>query len=78
MRRFIEIEPVCPFFGKPCIKDGWQLDRKIVRPCMFFDENSAMNDEEPCLIMRTVDKVLNRKNTDDNAPVEVPWDIKKE
>lgn len=77
MKRYVEIEPVCPFLNRPCIKDGWQWDKKIIRPCMFYDEDASMNDNEPCMILRAVTTLIGKKETIDAVPVEVPWDTEK-
>ena len=79
MKRYVEIEPICPFMNRPCIRDGWQWDQKIIRPCAFWDDAASMNDIEPCLIMRTVEKILDIKkdDIDSSSPVMVPWPVEE-
>ena len=79
VKRYVEVEPICPFMNRPCIQDGWQWDQNIIRPCAFWDDKASMDDVEPCLIMRTVEKVLDIKknNSDLSSPVEVPWPVAK-
>ena len=77
MKRYVEIEPVCPFINRPCIKDGWQWDKKIIRPCMFYDEDASMNDNEPCMILRAVTTLIGKKEMIGEVSVEVPWDTEE-
>ena len=77
MKRYVEVEPICPFIGKPCIRDGWQWDQKIIRPCAFWDE-ASMNNEEPCLIFRAIKKTLNINADDpDEEQIIVPFETGK-
>ena len=74
MKRYVEVEPVCPFLGgKPCIKDGWQWNANVFHPCAFFDETASMNDNEPCLIKQTVNKIIGDDRDDNSVPLDLPW-----
>ena len=76
MKRYVEIEPVCPFIGcKPCIKDGWQWNAKTYRPCAFWDGDASYMPEEPCRIKRAVNKILEDEMQDEPGcgTVDVPW-----
>jgi len=79
MKCYVEIEPICPFVGKPCIKDGWQSwNQKVLRPCAFWDDfPHGQSDLEPCKIKRAINKLLSDEVPDENCPVEVPWDTTK-
>ena len=78
MKRYIEIEALCPFVQRPCIKDGWQWNQKITRPCMFYDETSSLDDKEPCMILRAVETIIGKKETTNDGTVDVPWDVVEE
>jgi len=74
MKRYVEVESICPFIGKPCIKDGWQWNSSVIHPCAFFDEY-ACSDTEPCLIKRAVNTILKRSDKPEtNKPVDVPFE----
>ena len=78
MRKFVEVEPICPFLDKPCIKNGLEWDRKIVHPCAFWDEYpyNGIDPEEPCRIKRAVNRILSDevKANPDDIEIQVPWD----
>ena len=85
MKRYVEIEPVCPFLGgKPCIKDGWQFNGSVYHPCAFFDGDSVyhgVSPEEPCRIKRAIRRILSDEVSDETDPdykVDVPWTSEKE
>ena len=80
MKRLVEIEPICPFIGKECIKDGWKYwDQKIVRPCAFWDGDNTYDGvppEEPCRIKRAMNRILSDETPDkpdENRKVLVPF-----
>ena len=83
MKRYVEVEPICPFVGKPCIKDGWEWNSKVYHPCVFWDENTynGVYPEQPCKIKRAIARLLIRETPDEydpNAVVNVPWNEEKE
>ena len=84
MKRYVEVEPICPFVGKPCIKDGWQhWDQKTLRPCAFWDTDihNGIDPDEPCRIKRAINRILSYEisdSPDDNVIAEVPWDTTEE
>ena len=77
MKKYIEVVAVCPFVGKPCIKDGWQWDKNTANPCMFWDELSDSN-AEPCLLARAVNRILKRPDFPERIETpDVPWDTEE-
>ena len=81
MKRFFEIDPICPFVGKPCVKEGMQWDSNIIRPCIFWDGDKTINHgispEPPCRIERALKKILSNEKPDEaggNSVPDVPWD----
>lgn len=82
MKRYVEIEPVCPFVGKQCIKDGWQWNSIILHPCAFYDESvfeKDCNPQEPCRIKRAINRILSDEVQEElgNYVPEVPWDVEE-
>ena len=78
MKRLVEVEEICPFIGKPCIRDGWQWDRKIAHPCAFWDGDRLPYTDpaiEPCRIKRGLNKILAEENSElsTDTDLEVPW-----
>ncbi len=84
MKRLVEVEPICPFLGKTCIKDGWQyFNQKIIHPCAFWDDfpHNGIDPEEPCRLKRAVNKILSDEESDEidfNRTIEVPFNSEKE
>ncbi len=80
MKKYVEIEPICPFIGKACIRDGWQWNASTYHPCAFYDESVFSKDcypQVPCRIQRAIDRILfdEQQDTSDNDAVLVPWDV---
>ena len=81
MKRFFKVEPICPFVGKPCIREGMQWNSDVIRPCVFWDGDKTINHgiipEPPCRIERALKKILANEKLDEvdwNNTVCVPWD----
>jgi len=77
MKRYVEIEPICPLLGgKPCIKDGWQLNSNVYHPCMLWDGDRVFNGvppTEPCRFLRALNRILSDEVTEAEEMC-VPWD----
>lgn len=83
MKRYVAVESICPFIGKPCIKDGWQWNSSVIHPCAFWDGDRSINGgvspEPPCRLQRAISRILSDEKPDqtDGASPDVPWDISK-
>ena len=74
MEYTIQVDPICPFVNRKCITDGFVKhtpEGAVYRPCMYFDEYSS--GEEPCLIKRAINKVLDIPDHPIDTTVEVPY-----
>ena len=81
MKKYVEIEPVCPFLGgKKCIEDGWQWNASTYHPCAFYDADAVyhgVSPDEPCRIKRAVNRILSDEVSSDDEEqtiAKVPWD----
>lgn len=79
MKKYVEIEPICPLIGKQCIKDGWQhWNQETLRPCMFWDAEKSYNGikpQEACRLKKAINKILADEDQyeNDSKPVDVPY-----
>ena len=77
MKKLVEILHICPFTHGKCIADGWELNKLVQRPCMFYDEDTMYREypAEPCRIKRAVNKILADEETAEKEDLSsVPWD----